>query len=388
MDEPAERKDDNDTGSASVGGVDRFPCIIASPRFFHLFIRDSEDTWEPTLEELNRGTYNPVKLKRVSFYLNVGLRGGSPMAFGFDGSMLVPRNPHIRNADDAIDEFNRVVGALVLGGLHLDHVTPKELAFGSLLSTGYFRYELPHGVIPKLHQAFGEASAGGYLNIELFEPLKITRSEVEAAWARGFPILEAAHKMDPSALIMAFSYHYQTEYRNSLAYSWIIVEQLIEQIWDQIFISEVNVNFSQRIGALANIGRNISGKIEILTERKLIDKKLYSYLSRSRSARNDLVHAGKKPTQGDSFASLNAIITLLGIVAKQNNLKYEPIVLRKITKGRKGGRELGVARAGAINWKNVRFWREIKPIPGDANWTGEYDDFYDIKLQRVQSSDY
>lgn len=273
--------------------AERFPCIIASPRPFHLFVRNKDDAWNPTVEELNRGSYDPTKLERISFYLNVGIRGGSPMGFAFDGSMLAPRNPHIRNADDAIDEFNRVVGALVLGGLHLDHVTPKDLAFGSLLATGYFRYEMPHGVLPRLHQAWGEASAGGHLNIDLLDPARITRDEVEGAWARGRPILDAAYNMDPSAMIMAFSYHYQTEYRNSLIYSWLTIEQLIEQIWEDYFLKRLKNDFSERLGALGNTARNIAGKIEFLVEASFIDKKLYSHLSSARSARNDFIHAGK-----------------------------------------------------------------------------------------------
>lgn len=368
--------------------AERFPCIIASPRHFHLFVRNKDDAWSPTIEELNRGSYDPTKLKRISFYLNVGIRGGSPMGFAFDGSMLAPRNPHIRNADDAIDEFNRVIGALVLGGLHLDHVTPKELAFGSLLTTGYFRYEMPHGVLPRLHQAWSEASAGGYLNIDLLDPLRITRDEVERAWARGRPVLDAAHNLDPSAMIMAFSYHYQTEYRNSLIYSWLAIEQLIEQIWDDYFVKRVKIDFSERLGTLNRIARNISGKIEFLVEANIIEKKLYAHLSSARSARNDFIHAGKKPEQKDSFNSLNVLISLLGIIALQRDIDYKPAVLRKISKGRRGGRGLGVSRAETIDWGKVRLWRAIKPIPGEAHWVGDYEDFYDIRLQRVEPDNY
>lgn len=215
-------------GDSHKREADRFPCVLAAPRHFHLFVQDPDDDWSPTLEQVNAGTYDPLKLKRVSFYLDVGLPHGNPMGFGFDGSMIIPRNPHLRSADDAVDEFNRVVAALLIGGLRLHQVVSENLAFGSLYATGYYRYEHPHGILPTLHQAWGEAAAGGYLSIDLLHPPRVSKADTVAALDAGRPVLAAAYRIDPATLVMAFSHHVATEYRNSLVYSWLIVEQLVK----------------------------------------------------------------------------------------------------------------------------------------------------------------
>lgn len=382
---------EDETEASDLGGdaaaekdSDRFPCVLAAPRNFHLFVQDHEDAWSPTLDEINAGTYDPLKLKRVSFYLDVGLPHGNPMAFAFDGSMIIPRNPHLRSADDAIDEFNRVVGAMVLGGLRLHQVASSHLAFGSLYATGYFRYEQPHGLVPTLHQAWGEACAGGYLSIDLLDPVRITKADVEAAFASGRPVLEAAHRMDPSTLVMALSYHVATEYRNSLVYSWLIVEQLIGQIWDEVFIPQRTANFQERIGQLQTSARTAAVRIEFLAEAGLIGRKLYRYLQRARNARNELIHKGAKPTQGDSYFSLVALAQLLELVCTEGGGQFQAkSILEGL--GRQGGRQprQGVMRAEEADWSKVGYWRPVKPIPGERHWTGEYEKRPGIELVRT-----
>lgn len=297
--------------------IERFDVVLAAPRSFHLFVQDEQDEWAVSIEQVNKGTYDPLKLKRISFYLDVGLPHGNPMAFGFDGSMIVPRNPHLRSADDAIDEFNRVVAALLIGGLAFPQVKSDHLAFGSLLSTGYYRYEIAHGVLLTLHQAWGEGSAGTYMNIELYEPKRISKSDVVSAFNLGRPVLESIYSVDPSTLVMAFSFHSATEYRNSLLYSWLIIEQIIVQIWNDDFIKNIKSKWNERIGQLKSISKNISVRIEFLSEMGLIDRKLYRYLQRARNARNDLIHKGLKPNEGDSYFSLFAVARLIETICSK-----------------------------------------------------------------------
>ena len=375
---------------ATVEGVDgeeadRFPCVIAAPRDFHLFVQDADDDWSPTLEQINAGTYDPLKLKRMSFYLDVGLPHGNPMGFGFDGSMIIPRNPHLRSADDAVDEFNRVVAALEIGGLRLHQVGSSDLAFGSLYATGYFRYEQPHGILPTLHQAWGEAAAGGYLNIDLLHPPRISRADTVAALDVGRPVLSAAHRIDPATLVVAFSHHAATEYRNSLVYSWLIVEQLISQIWDDVFLSSRMARFQERVGQLNASARSVAVRVEFLTEAGLINRKLYRYLQRARNARNNLIHKGAKPNQGDSYFSLVALARLLELICADRSVPFDATALLKGL-GRSVGRRRreGVMRTEEANWPEVGYWREVKPIPGEKRWSGSYDKRPGIEVVRTK----
>jgi hypothetical protein len=364
--------------------ADRFPCVLAAPRHFHLFTQDDEDSWTPTLQQVNAGTYDPLKLKRISFYLDVGLPHGNPIGFGFDGSLIIPRNPHLRSADDAVDEFNRVVAALVIGGLRFQQIESHHLAFGSLYSTGYYRYEQSHGVLPMLHQAWGEACAGGYLSIDLLHPIRFTKVKVEAAFNAGRPVLEAARRMDPATLVMAFSHHVETEYRNSLVYSWLIIEQLIGQLWDEVFIRQRTANFQERIGQLQASARSAAVRIEFLVETGLIGRKLYRYVQRARNARNDLIHKGIKPNQGDSYFSLVALAQLIALICAGCGIGFEAkSLLKGLGKSRGRQRREGVLRAEEVDWSQPSYWREVKPIPGEKNWSGDYERRPGIELMRT-----
>jgi hypothetical protein len=362
----------------------KFPCILAAPRHFHLFVQDDTDSWQPTLSEINLGTYDPLKLKRVSFYLNVDLPHGNPMGFGFDGSMIIPRNPHLRSADDAVDEFNRVVAALLIGGLRLHRVGADHLAFGSLLATGYYRYEIPHGILPALHQAWGEAGAGGHLNIELLHPSRITKADVQTAFEKGRPVLQAAERMDPATLIVAFSYHVATEYRNSLIYSWLIVEQLVSQLWDEVFLAKRIAQFREREGQLRASAKSVAVKIEFLAETGLVGRKLYRYLQRARNARNQMIHTGAKPNQGDSYFSLVGLTQLLELICAERGTTF-PVksLLEGLGRVCRGRIAQGVMRAENADWSRVGYWRKIKPIPGEKLWSGDYEQRPGIQLERV-----
>lgn len=364
---------------------DRFDCVLAAPRHFHLFVQDAHDEWAPTLEQINAGTYDPLKLKRISFYLDVGLPHGNPMGFGFDGSMIIPRNPHLRSADDAIDEFNRVVAALLIGGIRLHQVVSGDLAFGSLYSTGYYRYEHPHGILPTLHQAWGEAAAGGYLNIDLLHPMRITKADTISAFETGRPVLSAAHRIDPATLVMACSHHTATEYRNSLVYSWLIVEQLIGQIWDDVYLSRHISRFQERVGQLKANARSPAVRIEFLTEAGLIDRKLYRYLQRARNARNQLIHQGTRPRQGDSYFSLAALSRLIELVCADCSVPFDSrAFLKGFGRSVQRPKRNGVMRAEDADWAEVSYWREVKPIPGEEQWSGEYEKNLGIEVVRTK----
>ncbi len=117
-----------------------FPVLISAPSPTQFFVRDTDDDFDIDIKMINEGAYSPLKLHRVSFFLDVDLEGGSPMGFGFDGSMIIPRTPSVSNPDLAIDCFNRVKAAMMLGGLAFDATTQSMIGFGELKQTGYFRY--------------------------------------------------------------------------------------------------------------------------------------------------------------------------------------------------------------------------------------------------------
>ncbi|MCC6924670.1 hypothetical protein [Novosphingobium sp.] len=271
-----------------------------------------------------------------------------------------------------------------VSGLRLMQVGSRDLAFGSLYATGYYRYEHPHGILPTLHQAWGEAAAGGYFNIDLLHPPRISECDTVAAFNKGRPVLAAAHRIDPATLVMAFSYHLATEFRNSLVYSWLIVEQLIGQIWDELFLSQRMSKFQERIGQLQASARSAAVRIEFLTEAGFVDRKLYRYLQRARSARNDLIHKGSKPSQGDSYFSLVALALLLELICIKRSVHFDAKALLKgFSKGGRQPKLKGVIRAEEANWSAVTHWRAVKPIPGEKQWSVSYEMRPGLELVRT-----
>lgn len=353
-----------------------------------IYARDEGDTWAPTIEQTNTGTYDALKLKRISFYLGTSSIHGSPMGFGFDGSLIIPRDQEISSADDAMDAFNKVVASLLIGGIPVEQVGASDLAFGVLGSTGYYSYHQPHGPSSHLRQAFGEGAAGGMLAIELINPPVFQRAEVERAFENGQPVLEALPSLRPEFLLMSFNYYRNAEYRNALIYGWLVVEQIIDIIWNVLFLEAMPEGMRQaREGSLKNIARNVSGKIEFLVQAELLERPMYLHLQKARKARNDLIHAGKAPGRAEVYFCLRTVAHLIAAVCNAREIPFEPSNLLK-TIGKSKHRSY--QRSGVTSnpdWSQVSFWRTIRPIPGEVHFSGDYDQIREICLAPVYRQD-
>jgi hypothetical protein len=367
----------------------QFPVIIAAPARTRIFARDEADIWKPTIAQINAGTYDALRLKRISFYLGTASIHGSPMGFGFDGSLIVPRDQEIGSADDAIDAFNKVVASLLIGGIPVDQISPSDLAFGVLSTTGYYRYREPHGPAGRLRQAFGEGAAGAMLAIDLLDPPVFQRVEVESAFSRGEPVLAALPTLNPEFLLMSFSYYRHAEYRNSLIYGWLAVEQIVDLVWNSLFLDKMAPPMRQaREGNLKGVARNVSGKVEFLVQSGLLERTVYIHLQKARKARNDLIHAGKSPVRNDVYFCLRSIVRLIVVVCRAQTIPFEPSNLLKTIAKSFSQREADhSAVTSNPDWSRPGFWRPIRPIPGEVHFSGEYEQISEICLAPVYRKD-
>lgn len=366
----------------------QFPVIIAAPVSTRIYARDQTDTWEPTLEQTNLGTYDALKLKRISFYLGTASIHGSPMGFGFDGSLIIPRDQEISSADDAVDAFNRVVASLLIGGIPVEQVSASNLAFGVLASTGYYRYHQPHGPSGFLRQALGEGAAGGMLAIDLINPPVFQRSEIENAFQQGEPVLSALSPLRPEFLLMSFSYYRNAEYRNALIYGWIILEQIIDNAWNTLFLGTMEPSLRDaRKGTLDQVARNVATKIELLIQAKLLERSMYLHISKARRARNDLIHSGKAPSQSDVYFCLRSAAHLMAAICHAHSIPFEPSgMLKTIAKSsQRPSENTGVT--SNPDWSKPKYWRSVRPIPGEVHFSGDYQQIDDICLSPVYKGD-
>lgn len=368
--------------SSASDDPELFPVVLAAPKRVRLIKRDDTDVWAPSIEDINRGTYDALKLKRVSFYLDVGLPYGNAMGFGFDGTLIVPRNPHLRCVDDGLDEFNRVIATCLLGGLPGDQVTPDQLAFGVLSSRGYFRYEHPHGAVSRLHQAFGQGAAGSYLSIDLMSPPWTTRGEIEAAFRAGKPVIDNLPNLNAASLVMAVSYFRSGEHRNSLIYGWTLIEQLIDDLFHDAFgTASEALLFEERAKGVRSLGRTTAAKIELLAQALVLDRRLYVQLAQVRSSRNDFIHESRRPTSSAASACIKVLSRLIQVTCDRRGVSFDG----KRLSGAVQHRPLQgpyIARAGDVDWPDVGWWHPVSPIPGEDRWEGEYEDIRDIQIER------
>lgn len=366
----------------------QFPVIIAAPASTRIYARNESDTWSPTIEQTNAGTYDTLRLKRISFYLGTASIHGSPMGFGFDGSLIVPRDQEIGSADDAIDAFNKVGASLLIGGIPVEQVSASDLAFGVLSSTGYYRYHQPHGPSAHLRQALGEGAAGGMLAIDLITPPVFQRTEVEAAFEHGQPVLSAFPSLRPEFLLMSFSYYRHAEYRNALIYGWLVVEQLVDVVWNDLFLAKLDRSMRQaREATLKQVTRNVSGKIEFLIQADLIERVMYVHLQKARQARNDLIHLGRTPSKNDVYFCLRSAANLIAAVCRAKAIPFQPSGLLKTIAKRNKRPTTSSGITSNPDWSKPSFWRPVQPIPGEVHFSGDYEQIHDIRLAPVYRKD-
>lgn len=351
-----------------------FPILISAPSPTLFYVRDDTDTFEIDLDEINDGTYNPLKLHRVSFFLDVGLEGGSPMGFGFDGSMLIPRTASVSTPDLAIDCFNRVKACMMLGGLAVDATTQSMIGFGELKETGYFRYHRSLGAEAQISQALQEGGAGGQISICLLEPRRVTGEQVKNAYSKGSRIFGLLTKLNSAFLTLSYSSLSKSETRNALVFGWVACEQIVESFWLDVFLKDKSKYGSSDRRNRLKRNQNVALKLDLLLQAELISEKVYKSLSVARQARNTFAHTGGPVSFEDALECLVGLLLLIQEFAELNDVPTgTEHLLDMFSHGDqdKDSHEDGVAKAEDVDWERVKFWRPLYPIPGDERWEGD-----------------
>ncbi len=297
------------------------------------------------------------------------------MGFGFDGSMLIPRTPSVSTPDAAMDCFNCVKAAMMLGGLALDASTHGMMGFGELQTTGYFRYTRALGSEAQISQALQEGGAGGYLNISLLSPRRVSQKEVEVAYAEGQKVFSHLTKLNAAYLSLAYSSLRRSETRNALVFGWVACEQVIQQIWDEFLIGDEDVYGTNTRRKGLKETRNVAQKLELLALAKIISEDAYETLAVARKARNDFAHKGGAVPFNSAFRCVSGLILLIQEFADLKGFSTGTSHLLEIfnTSEEKDVKHSAkeATTAENIDWESVKYWREMYKIPGDELWEGD-----------------
>jgi hypothetical protein len=363
------------------------PILIANFKPFRLVSRDESDLWEPSLEQINNSTYDYVKLHRASKFFNAHLPKPMPACFGFDGSLIFPFIEEYKNDDLVVEEVNRILASIFLGGIYVESISPLDISRGNMNVTGYYRHSSTHTSNSDFHRAIGECDTGSLASIKLLDPEIITAEKLISAYDIGHQVLKKLPTLSPSLFIGSFTYFKNHQLREALAHAWIGIEQILGFIWKTTIVEEAKaINIPKRRKFIESQQWNSAHKIEILYQQGLIDEVLYSSLSKARFARNDFIHKGLTPSYEEANSALMSLIILVEVSSKLNDVSFNRGNLEQhlLKQSSTCIPQTFVPKKKSNKPLDVQYWREIKVIPGDKNWEGDFESYPDITLSPLK----
>jgi hypothetical protein len=367
--------------------VYRIPVFIGNTTPFRIIARDEEDKWEPTIDQINKQTYNHAKLCRVSKYIDVGILPFS-MGVGFDGSLIVPLIPELRDKDRVLDLFNQFLGELLLGGVYSEAVLPENISLGLLTEQGYFRITKADGPVSCFHQAISARAVGKIDVKRIHKPNIVTVREITEARSVGKSILKRIPELSCSVLLNGVTYFVKHQWAEALVFIWTSIEQLLSHIWVSEVIKKKPSGevIPNRIAFLKdNRTWSTSAKVELLYQNDLIGSEEYRLLNNARKARNDFVHEGNKPIQENAESALDALLSIMSLYTsffkKSKDLDSVKTLLMKHFRGD------GLPKKTAYSVDEVSAYMVIPPIPGDKTWVGEYEIIDELQFQDIKKSE-
>lgn len=363
------------------------PIVIANYSPFRLVLRKS-DSWNPTLEQINNNSYDYVKLSRLATFIDIGISPFS-LAFGVDGSLVLPATEKFRNRESAVIIFNETLGILLLGGIYCEAVYPTDISYGELFFDGYIKYRGGGtGGIANFHRSIQMRSLGITDAMSLLDPKTILSSEIETAYKKGKSYFSKLQGFSPNLLLNGTSNFVKHQWTEGLVFLWTSIEQIINIIWNSQILKEPSTEktvIEGRASFLKDFRTwTTSTKIEVLYQNKLIHSELYQLLNIARKSRNDFIHSGKEIEEEKVKSALEALFRLFSLVITDfsNESELNP-AFDTILKNQRGDL---YPKKRVLEKHEVKYWRSIPPLPGDKTWPkdSEYEIIEELVLKPLE----
>lgn len=366
------------------GKIIEIPVIMAFVNPFSVILREGED-WKPALEEINTSSYDYVRLNRSSTAIDIGIRPLS-MICGFDGSLLLPYTKEFADMNKAVNKFNETLGYLLLGGVYVEAISPKNLSFGYINEYGYSKILKPgKGQISSFHFVIRSRCGNPFENISLMDPHIIRDIDLISAYKAGQKIFQKLINISPSVLIQSASYYVSKQYTESLIFSWTTIEKIVNLIWDKEVVAKDEGNISARKTLLKDFRTWTSAvKMDVLFQLHLIPTELYSSLSLTRKTRNNFMHNQNAIKSQHAEVALKSLMQLISLVDSDfKSITLLDEVLDKIL----SKTELDENPTNGEKRKiEPQYWMyDNTPIPGDKEWgTKDFEKIDDIMLKPLK----
>ncbi len=349
-----------------------------------LFAKNGRDRWAPTLEQINSGTYDYLKLNRVSGFID-GNVSPYAMLVGFDGTLALPAFPEFAQHDKALKIFNRVLLEMLIGGIYTQAAAPSDIFHGILYNTGYVRMHPSAGETGRLHSALRDRSASSTETIRLLDLKPTTVSNLDKAVKRGRLIVSKCDPLSHEIVLAGCSHYVSGALAEALTCLWTSIEQLISRMWRvEVEQKALTDRVPQRGGFLKDYRVwTTSARIELLFQKNIIDAELYRSLNAARKARNNFVHSGDQPDLASATAALSSLFYLMSSCTTNyadihtlDDIR-EKIEERCILKPRP---------QNPIPVGEVKYWRKIAPLPGEKDFKGRFTP-YNLQFKPIASFD-
>jgi len=358
------------------------PLIMAVSAPLKLIGKDGRDAWRPTLEDINRRTYDYLKLNRASGFID-GNVAPYMMLVGFDGSLAMPALPEFTEPGKALKIFNRVFFEMLLGGIYTEGAAPSDICSGWLFNTGYTRLHGGRSRNSALHFALRDKTASISDNIVLLDRKPITLAALERAIKRGRNILSKSEPISHEVALAGTTHYVAGALAEALTCLWTCVEQLVSKIWrDEVEAKAHGDSIPNRSSFLKDYRVwTTSARIELLFQKGILRVETYRYLNEARKARNEFIHRGDQPDLDEVTAALSAMFHLLSACAtkfKSVNLldkACKEVIARCVIRPRSNDEKL-----------EPSYWRDMARVPGEVQFEGKFKPF-DLKLRPISEID-
>lgn len=362
---------------------DGTPLVMAVSAPLKLIAKDGRDRWKPTLQDINRSTYDYLKLNRASGFID-GNVAPYMMLVGFDGSLAMPALPEFSKPDVALKIFNRVFLEMLLGGVYTEAAAPADICGGWLFKTGYIRMLSGASRNTALHSSLRDRSASITDNIVLLDKKTITLTVLQKAIARGRSILAKCDPLSPEIALAGATHYVAGALAEALTCMWTSIEQAISRIWRLEIEAKVQADaIPSRSGFLKDYRVwTTSARIELLYQKGLVQADTYRYLNQARKARNEFIHRGSQPEVSDATAALTALFQLLSACASE----YKNTSLLDDTCRQVVARCIRRPRTEDDRRLEPTYWIDIARLPGEPQFKGKFTPF-DLKFKPIESFD-
>ena len=276
------------------------------------------------MEDIGTLSWDYVALHRIIGGIDVGLPNPFYLVVARDGALFLPPIEGLRSDQEVVKFYNRCLAALLIGGIYCEAINADGLDFGSIIDWKYIRSHGRGFAAPNtFHFAIRYKYASPIQASQLVKPRTVQFEELKNAMTLGIDVLNRIPSLGGEFLLRGTTGLSRRDWGAALSNFWIVVEQLLENLWKKRVI-EPTIKVDSRKERRAQLDDTrtwtASARIELLNQKGIISNDQMIYISQSRKARNGLSHDGTHPTEGDCKSAYRSVCSLMSLVLDGQNV--------------------------------------------------------------------